>query len=223
MISNNVTTVSFGPMRKVIAHPLWQYDYGQILKIEGLALPQAYEVHFSLTETGGTSVEQIGNADGVIIPDALLLAGTPIYAFIFLHTGTDDGETEYKITIPVKARPKPSEEKPTPVQQDVITQTIAALNTAVEQTGEDAESAGHSAVLAQSYTVGGTGTREGEDTDNARHYSQLAAQSAEAAGYAFFEIDDEDGEMYVTVANNLDSDLTFEINENTGNLEVVVK
>lgn len=173
MISNNVTTVSFGPMRKVIAHPLWQYDYGQILKIEGLALPETYEVHFSLTETGGTSVEQIGDADGVIIPDALLLAGTPIYAFIFLHTGADDGETEYKITIPVKARPKLSEEKPTPVQQDVITQAIATLNKAVEDTAEDAASAQESAESAA--LSEGNAAQSAEDAEgSARSAAALA-------------------------------------------------
>ena len=176
MISNNITTVSFGPARKTVARALWQYDYGQILKIEGLALPEAYEVHFSLTETGGTSVEQIGDADGVIIPDALLLAGTPIYAFIFLHTGTDDGETEYKITIPVKARPKPSEEKPTPVQQDVITQAIAALNKAVEDTAEDAASAQESAESA-ALSEGNAA----QSAENAEGFARSAAASASSA------------------------------------------
>ena len=187
MISNNITTVSFGPARKTVARALWQYDYGQILKIEGLALPETYEVHFSLTETGGTSVEQIGDADGVIIPDALLQAGTPIYAFIFLHTGADDGETEYKITIPVKARPKPSEEKPTPVQQDVITQAIATLNKAVEDTAEDAASAQASADAAA--TSEANAAQSAEDAEwsarSATGSANVATQSAaNAAGSA---------------------------------------
>ena len=93
----------------------------------------------------------------------------------------------------------------------------------MEQTGEDEESARANATLAESYAIGGTGTREGEDADNAKHYAEVSAQNADAAGYAFFEIDDEDGEMYVTVANGLDNDLTFEINENTGELEVIIK
>ena len=225
MNNNSIITVRFigNSKRFLILGDVWQYDYGQTLKIEGLDLPEAYEVHFSNTEESGSTKTQIGTADGVTIPDEYLTSGEPVYVFIYLHDRETDGETEYKAKLPVRKRPKPSDVEPTPVEQSAITQAIAALNAAVEQTGEDAESAEHSADLAQSYAVGGTGTREGEDTDNARHYSQLAAQSAEAAGYAFFEIDDEDGEMYVTVANNLDSDLTFEINENTGNLEVVVR
>ena len=32
---------------------LWQYDYGQILRIQGLHLPSMVEIHFSMQETGG--------------------------------------------------------------------------------------------------------------------------------------------------------------------------
>ncbi len=211
MSNNSITTARFigNSKRFLILGDVWQYDYGQTLKIEGLDLPEAYEVHFSNTDESGSTKTQIGTADGVTIPDEYLTSGEPVYVFIYLHDGETDGETEYKVKLPVRKRPKPSDVEPTPQEQSTITQTIAALNTAVD--------------LAQSYAVGGTGTREGEDTDNARHYSELAAQSAEAAGYAFFEIDDEDGEMYVTVANNLDNDLTFAINESTGTLEVIVK
>lgn len=225
MINNSITTVRFigNSKRFFVIGDLWQHDYGQTLKIDGLDLPEVYEVHFSNTEEIGSTKTQIGTADGVTIPDEYLTSGEPVYVFIYLHDGETDGETEYKAKLPVRKRPRPSDVEPTPQEQSAITQAIAALNVAVEHTEENAESAGHSADLAQSYAIGRTGIREGEDTDNAKHYSELAAQSAEAAGYAFFEIDDEDGEMYVTVANNLDNDLTFAINESTGNLEVIVK
>ena len=32
---------------------LWQYDYGQLLRIEGLSLDPTVEVHFSIRDTGG--------------------------------------------------------------------------------------------------------------------------------------------------------------------------
>ena len=94
---------------------VWQYDYGQILRIQGLNLPKAVEIHFSLEETGGTSVTRIGitkdNVTDVIIPDSLLenngaTENYNIYAYVYL-TDLGSGETEYKITISVKARPKP--------------------------------------------------------------------------------------------------------------------
>ena len=111
--------------------PLWQYDYGQILQIVGLDLPDAYEVHFSNSENGD-STTSIGNSDGVVIPDAYLQSGENVYAWLYLHTGEDDGETVYHIQIPVRKRAAITDQQPTPVQQDVITQTIAALDAAVE-------------------------------------------------------------------------------------------
>ena len=32
-----------------------QYDYGKVLRIQGLNLPTAVEIHFGLEETGGTN------------------------------------------------------------------------------------------------------------------------------------------------------------------------
>lgn len=111
--------------------PRYQYDYGQILKIEGLELPTAYEVHFSNMATGGSSITAVGGEDGVAIPDDVLKKGSDVYAFIFLHTGEDDGETVYKIKIPVIARPSITDETPTPTQQSAIDEAIIALNSAV--------------------------------------------------------------------------------------------
>lgn len=42
--------------------------------------------------------------------------------------------------------------------------------------------AGAKATLSESWAVGGTGTREGEDTDNAKYYAQQSAASATTAG-----------------------------------------
>ena len=94
---------------------VWQYDYGQILRIQGLTLPPAVEIHFSLSEAGGEAVTRIGitkdNVTDVIIPDSLLenngaTENYNIYAYVYL-TDLGSGETEYKITISVKARPRP--------------------------------------------------------------------------------------------------------------------
>lgn len=218
----NIIQARFSNSKSVYASGLWRYDYGQILQFIGLELPTVYEVHFA-NKDDSTSITVLGNEDGVLIPDQFLQSGKSVIAWVFLHTGEDDGETEYRVIMPVTNRAKPSEDTPTPEEQSAITQAIAALNEAVESTGADAQSAQADADRAQSYAVGGTGTRTGEDTDNAKYYAELAAQSAEAAGYVQFDIDDSDGQMYVTVANNLDNDLTFAIDEDTGNLEVVIK
>ena len=124
----NKTIVNFHG-RTAKAASLYQYDYGQWLILQGIDLPEAYEVHFA-AEGQTETITVLGNADGVLIPDELLQTGKRIYAWIYLHTGDDDGETEYKITIPVVGRPEPSETQPTPVQQDIITQAIAAMQAA---------------------------------------------------------------------------------------------
>lgn len=234
-MNNNVTLAVFGAYREVKTRALWQYDYGQILRFTGLDLPDAYEVHFANSRTGSATT-QIGNADGVVIPDIYLTTGQPVYAWLYLHTGADDGETEYAVTIPVNPRARPTDQPPTPVQQDAITQAIAVLNVAITQAGESAdaaeqsateaaasaESATESVTLAESWAIGGTGQREGEDTNNAKFWSEMAQQHAADSGWAFFDIDDQTGQMIVVVSDDLSQDVTFAVNENTGELEVTV-
>ena len=111
--------------------PLFQYDYGQVLKINGIELPLAYEVHFADSPNSATSITKIGNADGVDIPDEILYKSGAAYAWLFLHSGENDGETRVVITIPIVARAKITDPAVTPAQEDVITQTIAELNVAV--------------------------------------------------------------------------------------------
>lgn len=108
---------------------LWQWDYGQVLVFTGVELPETYEVHFVINGTDST-MTVLGTSEGVVIPDELLAEAGQVICYIYLHTGADDGETEYKITIPVLSRQEPTEYEPTPIQQDVITETIAALNVA---------------------------------------------------------------------------------------------
>ena len=116
--------------------PLFQYDYGQVLKINGIELPLAYEVHFATSPNSATSITKIGNEDGVDIPDEILHGSGVAYAWLFLHSGENDGETKVVITIPIIARAKICDPEVTPAQEDVITQAIAALDTAVESCAE---------------------------------------------------------------------------------------
>lgn len=50
-----------------------------------------------------------------------------------------------------------------------------------EAAAKSAESAAKDVITAKSYSEGGTGTREGEDSDNAKHYAEQAKANAEAA------------------------------------------
>lgn len=109
--------VAFQPGEKYAVNytTLDQYDYGQILRIQGLKLPKTVEVHFSTQETGGTSITRVGvTKDGVtdvLIPDSVLENGDTtqnysIFAFVYVTDATS-GKTEYRAKLEVKARPKP--------------------------------------------------------------------------------------------------------------------
>lgn len=138
---NNISIATFKCGSKSCElYGLWQYDYGQILRIQDLGLPPAVEIHFSLTEKGGTSVTRVGTTkDGVtdvVIPDSLLENDDAsqdywIYAFVYL-TDDDSGSTEYKIAMKVKSRPRP-EAIDRPGDQELFREAIAAVNEAAER------------------------------------------------------------------------------------------
>ena len=169
MTNINIIVANFsGGGRKTQAPALWQYDYGQILQFSGIEdLPSAYEVHFSNEKDGGYTKTQIGDENGVTIPDEYFLTGQPIYAWLFLHSGETDGETVYQVTIPINKRSRPADYAPTAVEQSAITQAIAALNTAVEA-AEDAQEGAETAQTAAE-------TAQGKAED-----AQAAAEAAEA-------------------------------------------
>ena len=137
---NNILTAIFKDNKYCHVSGLWQYDYGQVLRIQGLNLPKAVEIHFSLTESSGDSITRIGTtkdgATDVIIPDSMLENGDTgqnynIYAFIFLSE-INSGKTEYRIKISVKARPKP-EIPGTPEEPELFRETINAVNDAADR------------------------------------------------------------------------------------------
>lgn len=145
MSADNIVKASFVFGKTATTRSLRQWDYGQVLQFEGLDLPSAYTVHFANQPISGDAKTQVGGADGVDIPDEYLITGLPVYAWVFLHTGADDGETVYSVTIPVIKRPKPTEDEPTPVQQGAIDTAIAALNEGVSAAENAADAASDSA------------------------------------------------------------------------------
>lgn len=68
-----------------------------------------------------------------------------------------------------------------------------------------AQSANDKAVLSKSYAVGGTGTREGEDTDNAQYYMEQAKKQTGGIPTKVSELENDSG--YIT-ENGDGSDLT---------------
>lgn len=180
--------------RKCVIGPLWQYDYGQILRITGIDLPENYEVHFA-NDPSGFSKPVVGNSEGARIPAEYLKSGANVFAWLYVHEGEEDGSTEYQVEIQVRRRARPSDIILEPEEMTDVANLIGSMNAALESAkeqrqkaeeaaenaDEDATFAGNAAVTAQSFAVGGTGTREGEDTDNAKFYYESAKSSEENA------------------------------------------
>lgn len=137
------------------AYGLWQWDYGQQLRIEGLHLPTAVEIHFALQETGGEAIPRVGTTkDGVTtvtIPDSMLEGNSTawtaekmynIHAWIYLSDRTS-GETIKRITMQVKSRPKPKAFE-APGDGEIFREAIEAVNDAAKR----ADEAGDKAVVA---------------------------------------------------------------------------
>lgn len=157
---------------------LRQYDYGQILRIQGLNLPAAVEIHFALQPKGGTSVTRIGTTkDGVtdvLIPDSMLENDdTPndyysIYAFVYITDATS-GKTEYRIVLDVKARPKPEVPGGTD-NPDIFHEAVQAVREAAEQAAESEKQ-------AEGWAHGREDLPERAE-DNARYYAGQAQEDS---------------------------------------------
>ena len=170
---DNIIEVQFNEMLQR-TRSIWQYDYGQVLKIlsGGLVLPNFLEVHFSLSEKNKECITRIGKtvngATEVQIPNELLNTENKthdyfIYAFIYVST-EKYGNTKCEIIIPVKSRIKPENpsEEPLP-EPNIFHETVEAVNAAADrakmaeqnakesatEAGKHAASASESAVTAE--------------------------------------------------------------------------
>lgn len=157
---NNIIIVKLDSTYAEVYSGIWQWNYGQILRIQGGNLPKVVEVHFSLQDKGGDSITRIGTtidgATDVPIPDSFLENGGraqdyKIYAFIYLEDGTA-GNTEYKIEMSVKSRPKP-EVPGTPEEPELFRETVKAVNAAADRAEQAEQNAKASATEAGKYAA----------------------------------------------------------------------
>lgn len=153
-MENRIVTAVFKDSAYTKSDNVWQWDYGQILRIQGLKLPTAVEVHFAVSGAS-ESITRIGTTkDGVtdvIIPDSLIETGKNLVAYVYLRD-SESGNTEYQIDMVMSKRAKP-EAYNTPDDPELFGKTIEAVNKAAdraEKAGQDAvEAAGQAAEDAQ--------------------------------------------------------------------------
>lgn len=156
---------------------IYQYDYGQVLRIQGLTLPTAVEVHFSLQNTGGETTTRIGvtkdRVTDVVIPDSFLENGDiaqdyEIYAFVYLRNETS-GQTEYKITLHITSRSKP-EAFDRPEDAEIFKEAIKAVNDSAARSAESEKQ-------AEGWAHGREDLPE-RTQDNAKYYSDKAREDS---------------------------------------------
>lgn len=178
-MDNKIVTARFATDDNYVnVYDVYQWDYGQVLRIEGLKLPNMVEIHFSLQETSGEAKTRIGvTKDGVtdvVIPDSFLEnegIGDKYKIFVWVYVADkNSGSTEYKITIHVKARAKPE-----------IThggQDGEVFQEAVEAVRDAAERAAESEKQAERWAVGRADI-PGSETDNSKFYSEESKKNAQ--------------------------------------------
>lgn len=179
----NIIVVNFeqGKMEANAYDKVWQYDYGQTLRIQGLKLPRNVEIHFATQRTGGIALPRVGvTRDGVtdvIIPDSMLENGDatsdyPVYAFVYL-TDETSGQTEYMIRMQVKSRPRP--------EVPGGSEDPGAFHEAVREVRKLTEKATESERQAEGWAHGREDLPERAE-DNAKYYAGQAAADAKKTG-----------------------------------------
>lgn len=122
------------------------------------------------TEDGTKWTADIGD----VIPDYTFSDSDRI---VFTKTKKTDGS--YEITADI-AKNSITEEYLEPNYLSNIKTESSKAEASAKSALESAENASYDAKLSQSYSVGGSGTRDGEDTDNAKYYSEVSKSYKES-------------------------------------------
>lgn len=116
-------------LTNVTTNKVTQWDYGRILRIEGLKLPAAVRIDFGISGSQ-TTISRIGIAkDGVTdaaIPDSLLEQSKNLVAYVYVND-TKEGKTVRTINIPLEARAEP-EEYDNPESKALFAEAIEMIN-----------------------------------------------------------------------------------------------
>lgn len=74
--------------------------------------------------------------EGVSIPDEYLIHGRDVMAWVFLHDGEEDGETEYVVHIPVRPRSRLIDAEITEKEHSIISDLIAVVQQLSEENAD---------------------------------------------------------------------------------------
>ena len=139
---------------------LVQWDTGVVIYISERYITSAQKVHFFTPESEEAYVMNSSYSNGklsVAIPEILLRQYYPICGYIYIEDANEK-KSVYGFKIRMRRRPQPS-------------------NVVLENT-KDWVNIEEVLTECKSWAVGGTNSRQGEDTDNAKYYSQLSKSYA---------------------------------------------
>lgn len=176
-METKITTVSLAAKEdKYYADKtLYQWNYGQILRIVDADLPMVVEVGFSTTEKSGDSDVRVGSTNNgvttVAIPNKLFeeerSTDYSIYAFVYV-TDENSGTTVHEIVIPVKARAKQGDPSEDPsIDPSIFKDAVNAVNASAERAETAEKSAKESADKAKEYAE--SARKSKEDVEKARN------------------------------------------------------
>lgn len=176
--------------RKVLAGKLWQYDYGQVLRIQGGNLNKVQEIQFALEETGADAMPRFGvTKDGVtdvVIPDVMLENNDfevdyPFYVFIY-NRDDASGETVEKFALNVLARSKP-ENFTAPEDTKLFQEAIKTVNESAERAEKSEQQAAEHAEQTKADAQKTTADRQ-EVEKLVESVSGISEQVETVKGYA---------------------------------------
>ena len=133
---NNIVTAVVGDKLYIKTDNVFQYDYGLKLVVEGITLPESFNVHFSNTKDAAAKTV-VGDANGTPIPDEYLRNGEDIHAYIYLKNDDEYGYSILHIHIPVVDRAAIDTEEITPIDHTFIEDALETIAEAVEETEEN--------------------------------------------------------------------------------------
>lgn len=166
-----------GPGEEIeIENELWMYDYGQKLQINGLSLPETFEVHFAWKGLEEAKVQTGSTVDGVSavdIPNEALAQKSAVKAYIYI-SAPEEGETTNLITMYISRRIQP-EGFEAPEDTDLFHHTLAA----VAEYQRQAEAARAEAEISKKESESWAHGHEdfpSRDKDNAKYYADQAGK-----------------------------------------------
>lgn len=167
------------PNEEIELEELWQYDYGQKLQINGLNLPDIFEVHFFWKELEKAKIVTGYTQKGISyvdIPNEGLKQKRAITAYIYFST-SEEGKTVNTVTMYVSGRPAP-ENLEIPDKVDLFHYTLTATAEYQRQAAEAQKRAADSAEESEAWAHGRR-DYPAQEQDNARYYADQAAKCVE--------------------------------------------